>query len=160
MRRALALLLALLLTAAAACSPADLPAPQTPQPATYTVSSVYDGDTLRLAQQDASVRVLGIDAPELSPKECYGIQSRDAARGLLPVGTEVSLSADLAQESPDRYGRTLAYVTLPDGTDLAMRLLQAGAARTYPEYPVSKSPEYTAAQQLAQEERKGLWGLC
>ena len=39
------------------------------------VSSIYDGDTFTLSSGER-VRLLQIDTPELSPKECYGIEAK------------------------------------------------------------------------------------
>jgi micrococcal nuclease len=126
----------------------------------YTISSIYDGDTLRVAERGESIRVLGIDAPEISPKECYGLQARDLARELAPVGSKITIREDPEQPSPDRYGRTLAYVVLPDGRDLAEELLAQGAVQVYTQYPVARTPGYLQTQDQAQAEGVGLWGHC
>ncbi|HEX6685514.1 MAG TPA: thermonuclease family protein [Candidatus Limnocylindrales bacterium] len=125
------------------------------------IASVYDGDTLRVHQggNTVPVRVLGIDAPELRPKECWGEESRDAARALL-LGQSVVLTADPTQGDKDRYGRLLRYVQLPDGRDLAHTLLAEGDVIVYEQYPVSKTAEYEQAQAAARAAREGLWAAC
>lgn len=63
--------------------------------AEYSVKNVYDGDTIKLVDytkqqpfNKISVRILGIDTPELKGAKCKlehnkGIQARDYLRGLL-----------------------------------------------------------------------------
>lgn len=161
------ILAALLALAASLAIPA--PAPDTAPPApqeqqAFAVASVYDGDTLRVyasaaSGETVSVRVLGINAPELRPEECYGIQSRDDARALL-VGQTVLLQQDPTQPDKDRYGRWLRYVMLPDGRDFSAVMLERGLARVYEEYPVARTPDYRADQGQAQETNQGLWKEC
>jgi micrococcal nuclease len=159
------------------------PAAAYPAPATqFPVLSVYDGDTLRVRAADGEsvpVRVLGIDTPELAPPpgtpatpgstapedlgrypECGAVQARDLARSLL-LGRSVVLQSDPAQPSPDRFGRTLAYVSLPDGgQDLAASLLAAGWAQVFEQYPVSRTPGYRSLQAAAQLSETGGWAMC
>lgn len=135
---------------------------QTAQPTAQTrVISVYDGDTFRadINGQSIPVRVLGIDSPELDPKQCYGIEARDAARQLLQ-NQVVTLTPDPQQGDHDRYQRKLRYVTLPDGTDFAKTMLTEGAAKVFEQYPVAKTPQYEQAQTEAQRGNRGMWGQC
>jgi micrococcal nuclease len=90
------------------------------------VTRVVDGDTLDLGHE--RVRVLGIDTPERD--ECgYAPASRATAE--LALGRMIQLEADATQAARDRFGRTLAYVRLPDGRDLGEVLLRRGLARTF-----------------------------
>ena len=59
------------------------------------VASVYDGDTLTLANGER-VRLLQIDTPELGSGECYSRAARTALLNLAPVGGRVVLEADPA----------------------------------------------------------------
>ena len=85
--------------------------------AASTVSgcSVTDGDTIRCGAE--RIRLLGIDGPEM-PGHCRA--GRDCAPGD-PFRSKVSLSDAMAPKmgiermGTDRYGRTLAMVTGPDG---------------------------------------------
>src|SRR5215211_8669267 len=77
--------------------------------ATYAVEHVIDGDTIVLTT-GTHVRLVQIDAPELSGGECYATSSRSTLARLLPAGTRVRLELDPQLERVDRYGRTLAYV--------------------------------------------------
>lgn len=97
-----------------------------------TVERVVDGDTLDVSL-DLGMRVYlrtrlrleGIDAPELHTSE--GKAARDYVVQAMALGTLVTV----ATRKPDRYGRALARVTLPDGRDLTTVLLEAGHGRPY-----------------------------
>jgi micrococcal nuclease len=146
------------------------------------VVSVYDGDTLTVVVggEKESVRPLGIDAPELENKglgitgECYGEQSRDAARGLL-AGTTVRLTVDPQQGDPgddyrDLHGRLLRYVQVPldtgdittatDSVDFGDYQIRHGNAWVYEQYPVERTPQYMTEMQQAQQDHEGLWAAC
>ena len=50
------------------------------------VTSVYDGDTLKVSDisgKEHDIRFSHIDAPEVNPKQDYGITARDALRVLV-----------------------------------------------------------------------------
>jgi micrococcal nuclease len=110
------------------------------------VTRVVDGDTLhvRVDGRDETVRLLGIDTPELSPMECG---ARAATRMLtrLAEGRRVELISDSTQDERDRYGRLLAYVDRGD-LDLGETLLRRGWARVYVfDRPFERLGRYRAA---------------
>ena len=126
-----------------------------------TCISVYDGDTLtvRLAQspeKPVKVRLIGIDTPELKVGE-FGEVARNYLKSLLQ-GQDVQLVYDA--ERSDKYGRTLAYVYLKDGTFINARLLEKGYARvmTIPPNTVHRE-EFNKIQEMATEEHTGIWAL-
>lgn len=129
-----------------------------------SVVRVIDGDTLvvRLAggTQDR-VRVLGIDSPEMQPRERCADQATNAAKRLAQ-GKTVGLVGDRTQAKRDRYQRLLAYVTLPDGTDLGRKLIAIGYAKVYVYRgrPFLRVGAYRTAEKNAQAKRFGLWGNC
>lgn len=102
-----------------------------------TVVTVHDGDTIRCNGE--RVRIVDIDAPELpdSPKckdrrASYawcdfgaGYKSRDALRGLLASG-----QVRIQRVGVDKYGRTLAYVSV-NGRDAGQYLISLGLARRW-----------------------------
>lgn len=146
MRRLLSLLLPLLLLCAAQA-----------QAATRVVK-VIDGDTF-VAEGVGKVRVLGIDTPESahmeSPVEPFGEQARQRTQALLS-GTTVTLLPD--QEPTDRYGRTLAHVTLNNGEDLAEILLREGLAMVYFFPPnLSRVRLYQELEEKARRKGLGIW---
>lgn len=135
---------------------------------TATVTRVIDGDTITARAQDGTdlgrVRVLGIDAPELTDDECHARQARDALRGLLD-GKTVHLVSDPKNDDRDRYERLLRYVDVvgADGqtSDAGQSLLRAGHARTYVReatHTRHDSNRYAASRAKAGD--RGLWGHC
>jgi micrococcal nuclease len=131
-------------------------APVTPigPTATCVVAHVTDGDTLRCAD-GRKVRLLLIDAPERDQGE-FGGAARAALESLAPPGAAVMLELDV--ERTDRYGRTLAYVYLPDGRMANEQLARAGyvVPLVYPPN-VQHVERMRAAVAAVREERRGLW---
>jgi micrococcal nuclease len=123
------------------------------------VKRVIDGDTVQLSD-GRSVRYIGVNAPEINHErntaEPFGFEARK--RNIELVGTQrIRLEFDI--EHFDDYGRTLAYVFLPDGSMVNEKLLQSGMA-----YCLYKMPniKYEAlllkAQREAMQGRRGMWG--
>ncbi len=97
------------------------------------VSRVTDGDTFyALVDQGMNeygyhaIRIADINAPELfsGTERILGAASRDFLSILIPPGTQVVLDTRKAQT----FGRYVARVTLPDGTDVGERMVAAGMA--------------------------------
>ncbi len=98
-------------------------------PALHHAISVYDGDTIRLG--DERIRIIGLDTPELGHRaECEG-EARAAERAKQALIGEIAHgNVALHRQGTDRYGRTLARVTV-DGRDVAATLIAQGLARPY-----------------------------
>lgn len=132
---------------------------RTPQQDTGTCVSVYDGDTItvRLAnspQKLTKVRLIGIDTPELRVGE-FGEATKNFTKSLL-LGQEVRLVYDA--ERYDKYGRTLAYVYLKDGTFVNARLLEKGYARVMTIPPnTAHAAEFNKLQNRARAKQVGIW---
>lgn len=129
------------------------------------VTDVYDGDTITARPESGNkvkVRLIGIDTPEIAdnphgPASVYGPVSRDYLDALL-IGGAVELEYDVTKT--DRYGRTLAYVYLPNGVMANEQLLRAGYALLYTVPPnVKYVDRFTAAQTEARNANKGLWAF-
>ena len=91
--------------------------------------SVYDGDTIRLG--DERIRIVGLDTPELGHRaRCQS--EADAAEQAKRALKRAIARGDVAlhRQGTDRYGRTLARVTV-DGRDVAGTLISEGHARPY-----------------------------
>lgn len=129
------------------------------------VVRITDGDTISLESEDGGkperVRLIGIDAPETrntgrKVKHPFGDDSKDYLDGLLSERV-VRLEYDVVNK--DRYGRTLAYVYLKDGTFVNAVMLAEGYAQvmTYP--PNVKHVDlFLNLQDEARKDGKGLWG--
>lgn len=137
-------------------------------PSAARVVRVVDGDTIhvRVHGDEESVRLLGIDTPEThrpgTPIECGGPQASAHLAALAPAGTPVKLEPDPTQDREDRYGRTLAYVRLPDGRLAEDAQLEAGWATVYvfEGHPVARDPEFRRSQAVARSAGRGVWGAC
>jgi len=132
-----------------------------------TVARVIDGDTVALGAEDGgveTVRLIGLDTPEVvdskKPVQCFGPEASGEAVGLL-LGQRVRLESDSSQGTQDVYGRTLGYLFLQDGTNVAEHMIAEGFGR---EYTFKKAYRYQAAFRAAQAQAKGsgrgLWGAC
>lgn len=126
------------------------------------VVSVTDGDTIRIRYRGRStpLRLIGIDAPEINPRECYGTQATTRMKQLT-VGGTVYIRGDGTQGNTDRYGRLLRHLYTPGGRNIALRLVEGGYAK---EYTHSRAyagrTSYRSAQSTAKAARRGLWGPC
>lgn len=126
------------------------------------VAGVVDGDTLRVRIDGRTerVRVIGIDTPELNPRECFGQEAASKMQSLAQSRT-VWLEADPTQADRDRYDRLLRHVYSEAGDNLAAQLISDGFAV---EYTYAKAyrhqSRYQAAQAQAQTAGAGLWGAC
>jgi endonuclease YncB( thermonuclease family) len=77
------------------------------------------------------VRAAGYDAPEVTgPTKPAGDAATAYARSLAETGEIVYLDslAFAASAEEDNFGRMLAFVTLPNGTDLAALMINSGHA--------------------------------
>lgn len=170
MRTAWAVGLLLLLSG---CTPALLPSVSTPTASSagdrreVTVVRVLDGDTFDATDGGSSVRVriLGIDAPEVSHDGSTSDCGADAATATLKhlIGDRlVIVEHDPRSAARDQYGRELAYVT-SDGIDVGLRLIEEGLAEAW--YPTSvtapsRDEAYRAATTRAQTAKAGAWKTC
>lgn len=147
---------------------------------TATVLRVVDGDTITVeptgelpptneSGTEHTVRILGIDTPERNshssdPAECGAEDATEYLTQLLDTAQDdVTLVYDSRADRIDRFGRTLAYVDLADGTDVGAELVNAGLAS--PWYPTGEPepdrvPQYEATAQVAAEEQRGSWMTC
>lgn len=123
---------------------------------------VIDGDTAWFAQPGVeafSVRLIGIDAPELahgqSPEQPWAAQARETLQRYVQHKT---VWLERGAQAADRYGRALCYVWLEDGSLLNLLLLEQGQARLMV-FPGQEkyAPFFEAAWQRARGARLGLW---
>jgi micrococcal nuclease len=145
--------------------PQPTPQPEVTEPAgdLYSVSSVVDGDTIKvnIAGTVTTIRIIGINTPEVvdprKPVQCFGVEASNKAKELL-TGAKVSLETDLTQGDKDIYGRSLRYVFTSDGTDFGKLMIAEGYAFEYTyNLPYKYQTEYKAAETYARENNLGLW---
>lgn len=145
----------LLLAGLSACEPESKCGPST-----GTVVNVVDGDTVDL-DDGTRLRLLLVDAPEitLGHDDCYGHEAAAFTAAQLQ-GQKVKLAYDDA-ECTDKYGRTLAYITV--GTvDVNAELVKRGlACRLYiPPAGDARQDEFETYESEARTDRTGMWGAC
>lgn len=130
------------------------------------VRRVVDGDTVKLAAVAGggivTARLLGIDTPETKdPRKnvgCWGPQASAWATSVL-AGQHVRMRTDPTQDSRDKYGRALVYLTLPSGTDYSVEAARRGMAKYYLyDNPVAEASKIQAAAAQAKSASRGLWG--
>lgn len=142
---------------AVACS---APPPEAPcGPSAAVVERVIDGDTIVLAG-DVRIRYLLVNAPESTNghSECYGANAAQFNRDLVE-GKQVALTYDTA--CADRFGRTLAYVTVA-AQDVNRLLIERGYACVLhiPPDGDDRADDFKSTQAAARARRRGLWGAC
>ncbi len=124
----------------------------------HQVDYVYDGDTLVL-ENGERVRLLNINAPEISSRHRDGEQGGEAAKIWLKqqIGKQpIYLRFD--KEKRDKYDRLLAHIFLENERHLNAEILEQGlAALTVHPPNLLYIDEMRVAQQVAITKRKGIW---
>jgi len=122
-----------------------------PQKTTAIVSSVLDGDTIKLSTGE-TVRLIGLNAPELG-QSCSS-EAKDMLKELV-LGKEVTLEKDV--DDKDQYGRLLRYV-FADGHHVNYGMVYLGLAHKY-EYGLNKkySSDFEYAETEAKQNGGCLW---
>lgn len=123
-----------------------------------SVTSVIDGDTLTVRALDGTVRLIGIDAPEIRPGSKPEGQFAEEARGFLEQMMLDSGKITLELHGKDTYGRHLAYVFDSNGTFVNGEIVRQGLARplTYEETS-HYSSEIRDAYREAFSNRRGIF---
>ena len=118
---------------------------------------VVDGDTIVLDGNE-KVRLIGVDTPETKdprkPVQYFGKEASEFTRNLVE-GRKVRL--EYYQNKIDKYGRTLAYVYLEDGTFLNAEIIKQGYGFAYTIFPFKYLEEFRQYEKEARENERGLW---
>ncbi|MDD9856693.1 MAG: thermonuclease family protein [Gammaproteobacteria bacterium] len=132
------------------------------------VTHVIDGDTVEI-EGGERVRLLGIDTPEdkrirkskdggkrLVPAQPFFIEAKRLLRELV---AKQRVRIAVGAESVGYYGRTIAQLHLPDGTDVQQALLRRGYAMVVAYPPnIAHLQDYGATEAEACRAGRGLWG--
>ncbi len=153
-------IIAILLSVAGTIAAVECPADRHDERA--VVAEVFDGDTVRL-RDGRRVRFIGINTPEIGrdgkPSEPMAEAARAEVERLLAERRQVVLR--LGTERQDRYGRLLAHLFLPDGTNLTAHLLERGLGTALTVPPNLWNLEcYRAAEAQALAAKRGVWALA
>jgi len=116
------------------------------------VVKVADGDTITVLHdgEQERIRLYGIDAPEKD--QAFGQKSKEFTASLV-AGREV----DVQRKDTDRYGRTVALVTV-NGRSLNESLVQEGYAWVYRQYcKESFCSSWLQEESTAKSGKIGMW---
>jgi micrococcal nuclease len=143
----------------------------------FEVVKIVDGDGLIvrniISKKEEEIRLYGIDAPEIKrgdklkqdERELHlpgtflltlGYKSFDFLRNKIKPGRKVTIVQEITNPS-DKYGRTLAYVLLPNGKSINEMLLENGYAKPYDKIYCEKLPIYQAISLRAKSRKRGLF---
>lgn len=145
----------------------------------YEVVKILDGDGLIVknifTNDEEEIRLLGIDAPEV--KLCRKLKQDErevniSGTFLIELGYK-SMKYLLKKAKPqtrvtiiqeesnltDAFGRTLAYIILPNGKTLNEILVKRGYAKPYNKVFCSELPKYQKLNLKAKTKKKGLYSL-
>lgn len=114
------------------------------------VTRVVDGDTLVVSRegQPVRIRLAGVDAPE------HGQPGYGEAKAFVEsrIGRQ---RVRVHEKEADRYGRLVAWVTLPGREEVGSALVRAGLAWRHKAY--SRDPNLIALERAARQRGLGLW---
>ncbi len=91
------------------------------------VTRVVDGDTFWIDSASTSIRVWGLDAPEVDQR---GGSRATATLTRLIAGQRLTCR----QRDIDRYGRIVGQCFLPDGREITAAMIASGSASEYCRY--------------------------
>lgn len=113
------------------------------------VINCHDGDTCKVSTKEGliSVRIFGIDAPEL--KQEHGTKSRDFLESKIK-GKVVDLSC-----IGSSYNRKVCEIYYQK-EDISDYMVRSGMAYDYEQYSKGK---YSLSEKLAKRDGLGVWGL-
>lgn len=151
--------LALAATLLAACG-SDGGTPSPCGPSTGVVVRAIDGDTIEL-ETGERIRYLLVDTPESvnGATDCWG-ENAHQLNAQLVEGQTIDLDYDEAA-CTDRFGRTLAYVTV-NGVDVNSTLVERGYACVLyiPPAGTDRHTEFENLEATARATGRGMWSAC
>ena len=128
----------------------------TPTVSFARATRVIDGDTI-VIDTGEHVRYIGMNAPELSPLECYATEAAEINKNLV-LGKTVRLVKDISET--DKYGRLLRFVYVGN-TFVDDELVKEGAAKIETVPPDTEfKDEFIESENSAKENKLGMWGEC
>ncbi len=124
----------------------------------FMVKWINDGDTIIL-NDNRCIRYIGINTPEIDHRdkkaEPYGYKAKLFNKSML-YKKKVRLEFD--KERLDQYGRSLAYVFLPDGSFINEKILEQGYGFFLLRNPNNRyNSVLLKAQRKAMSGKKGIW---
>jgi micrococcal nuclease len=123
------------------------------------VQRVIDGDTVAVAGI-GTVRLIGVDTPEtVDPRKPVERFGQEASTFLRAMVQNKVVRLDYDQQRTDKYGRTLAYLYLPDGTFVNAEIVKEGFGHAYTAFPFRYMEEFRGYEREARGANRGLWAV-
>jgi endonuclease YncB( thermonuclease family) len=125
-----------------------------------TISSVYDGDTVRF-KNGQRARLLGINAAEINSRYRSGeVGGRAAKRWLKKKLTGKTVLVEYDQQRRDKYQRQLVHLFLLDGEHVNAAMVETGLVSSLVVPPnLRYADSLIKAEKQAALKQKGIWGL-
>ena len=124
------------------------------------VSRVTDGDTIHVrdGRVEKTIRLVGIDAPEISHKKRDPSQPFGQAATKYLAGLVLNKTVEIKEYGQDRYGRTLAWSSWME-SNVNLEMVKAGYAEVYrgTDAKCFDSAPYWKAEEEARAAKKGMW---
>ncbi|MGD8344016.1 MAG: thermonuclease family protein [Desulfobacterales bacterium] len=128
----------------------------------FQVVSVYDGDTVKVTEngKKITIRLVGIDAPEMShkkhlPGQPFCAKAKDHLSSLI-LNKVIHIKIYGKDESGTFLGEIFA-----NNVNINIEMINAGLAEVHRGPPVQghEMTGYRAAEKKAKEDTKGIWEL-
>jgi len=130
------------------------------QAGSLKVSRVTDGDTIRVRDDKVEkiIRLVGIDAPEISHKKREPSQPFGQTATKYLAGLVLNKTVEIKEHGLDRYGRTLGVVFVA-GKNVNLEMVKAGYAEVYRGTDAKgfDSAPYWKAEGEARAAKRGMW---
>jgi len=128
----------------------------------YKCTRVIDGDTIQVLADGtkATIRLVGIDAPEISKKKHEPGQPFSQKSTKYLASLVLNKTVDIQSYGQDRYKRTLGVVYV-NGANANLEMVKAGLAEVYRGKPASgfNNDPYIEAEKEARKAVRGMWEL-
>jgi micrococcal nuclease len=129
----------------------------------YPVQRVIDGDTIEilLKGEPAIVRLIGVDAPELTDSRADVKPLAENSKKYLTNLLANQCVEVLTEENNkfDKYGHYLAYVYLSNKKLVNLEIIKEGYAWALTKYPFLKRSEFLFAEADSRNANIGLWSI-
>lgn len=103
-----------------------------PAPESVRLERIVDGDTLAVWRERVSVRITGIDTPEIhgqcADEKAAAAKARDRLQAIVGAAKRVEIHE--CKPGADKFGRMLCRLSA-DGNDVGDQLVAEGIARAY-----------------------------
>lgn len=128
----------------------------------FKVVRVYDGDTIKVIEngKEITIRLIGIDAPEISkkkhvPGQPFCLKAKEYLSNLV-----LNKAVNIKMYGKDESGKSLGEI-FAEKMNINIEMINAGLAEVYRGMPAHnlKINTYREAERKAKEAVKGIWEL-